>query len=229
MPPPCSTVLPDLPLVAKMFFPFENLPDETLLGIFECLEFKDLGRCLQVSKMFRKIALDETLWQTIKTVDEDVSVEFLVQALTHGTKHLSFESTSLSLQTEIPIRNLLSLYGINDELPNPNFYMQADFLIDIMNNFPVKGEISKEDYRENYFPEKKFSGGGRTKVIGDLQIQRAIFFHWARRSVIETQRDDLINRSLSINPELKKEISKDEYILRHGIKSRVDHEKSFYS
>ena len=80
-----------------MFFPIENLPDETLLGIFACLEFKDLGRCLQVSKMFRKIALDETLWQTIKTVDEDVSVEFLVQALTHGTKHLSLKSTPLAL------------------------------------------------------------------------------------------------------------------------------------
>lgn len=93
MPPPCSTVLPDLPLVAKMFFPFENLPDETLLGIFECLEFKDLGRCLQVSRLFRKIALDETLWQTINTVDKDVSAKFLVQALTHRTKHLSLKST----------------------------------------------------------------------------------------------------------------------------------------
>ena len=140
----------------------------------------------------------------------------------------TFESTSLSIQTEIPI-NLLTFYGINDELPNPPRYMQADFLFDIMNSFPVKGEISKEDCRENYFPKKKFSGGGRTKVIGDLQIQRAVFFHWARRCVIETQKDDLINRLLSINPELKKEISKNEYKLEDWGKSRVDHEKSFYS
>ena len=76
-----------------MFFPIENLPEETLLGIFECLELKDLGRCLQVSKLFRKIALDETLWQTIKTVDKDVSAEFLVQALTYGTKYLSLKAT----------------------------------------------------------------------------------------------------------------------------------------
>ena len=80
-----------------MFFPIENLPDETLLGIFKCLEFKDLGRCLQVSKMFRKIALDETLWETIKTVNKDVSAEFIVQALTHGTKYLSLKSTPLPL------------------------------------------------------------------------------------------------------------------------------------
>ena len=79
-----------------MFFPIENLPDETLLGIFKCLEFKDLGRCLQVSKMFRKIALDEPLWETIKTVNKDVSAEFIVQALTHGTKHISLKTTPMA-------------------------------------------------------------------------------------------------------------------------------------
>ena len=78
-----------------MFFPIENLPEETLLGIFEYLVFKDLGRCLQVSKQFRKIALDQTLWHTIKTVDNYVSAEFLVQALNSGTKHLSLKSTPI--------------------------------------------------------------------------------------------------------------------------------------
>ena len=80
-----------------MFFPIENLPDETLLHIFECLEFKDLGRCLQVSKLFRKVALDQTLWDTVKTVDKNVSSKFLVQALTYGTKHLSLKSSTLPL------------------------------------------------------------------------------------------------------------------------------------
>ena len=83
-----------------MFFPIENLPDETLLGIFECLEFKDLGQCLQVSKMFRQIAMDETLWHTVKTVDKNVSAKFLVQALTCGTKHLSLKSATLPLFTK---------------------------------------------------------------------------------------------------------------------------------
>ena len=80
-----------------MFFPIENLPDETLLNIFEYLEFKDLGLCLQVSKLFRKIALDQTLWHTVKTVDKNVSAKFLVQALTYGTKHLSLKSATLPL------------------------------------------------------------------------------------------------------------------------------------
>ena len=79
-----------------MFFSIENLPDEILLGVFEYLDFKDLGRCLQVSKMFRKVGLDKTLWQTIKTLDKDVSAEFLVQALTHGTKHISLKTTPMA-------------------------------------------------------------------------------------------------------------------------------------
>jgi len=76
-----------------MSFPIETLPDETLLHLFKFLKFKDLGRCLQVSKRFRKMALDETLWEKIKFVDQDVSAEFLIQALTHGAKHLSLEWT----------------------------------------------------------------------------------------------------------------------------------------
>ena len=50
--------------------PIETLPDETLLNLFKFLKFKDLGRCLQVSKRFRKMALDETFWKKIKTVDQ---------------------------------------------------------------------------------------------------------------------------------------------------------------
>ena len=53
-----------------MAFPIENLPDETLLNLFKFLKFKDLGRCLQVSKRFRKMALDETIWEKIKIVDQ---------------------------------------------------------------------------------------------------------------------------------------------------------------
>merc|ERR1711981_660100 len=78
-----------------MSFPIETLPDETLLHLFKFLKFKDLGRCLQVSKRFRKMALDETLWKKIKIVDQNVSAEFLIQALTHGAKHLSLECSWL--------------------------------------------------------------------------------------------------------------------------------------
>ena len=116
-----------------MFLSIENLPDETLLGIFECLEFKDLGRCLQVSKLFRKIALDETLWQTIKTVDEDVSVEFLVQALTHGTKHLSLKSTPFQV---FPLPEEIKK---NHEISSNMKYLYRLYCIDIdILQFPKK-------------------------------------------------------------------------------------------
>ena len=54
----------------KMSFPIETLPDETLLNLFKFLKFKDLGRCLQVSKRLRKMALEETLWEKVKIVDQ---------------------------------------------------------------------------------------------------------------------------------------------------------------
>ena len=109
-----------------MLFSIENLPDEILLGVFEYLEFKDLGRCLQVSKMFRKVGLDKTLWQTIKTVDKDVSAEFLVQALNHGTKHINIKSTSSPSWSTLPRENLKSpvLYNLTHcdflEFPKQN-------------------------------------------------------------------------------------------------------------
>ena len=109
-----------------MFFPIENLPDETLLNIFECLEFKDLGRCLQVSKMFRKIALDQTLWHTVKTVDKNVSAKFLVQALTYGAKYLSLKSATLPLFTKRGVnvkRRKIYTRGDTDylEFPTENY------------------------------------------------------------------------------------------------------------
>ena len=55
---------------AKMSFPIETLPDEKLLHLFKFLKFNDLGRCLQVSKRFRNMALDEALWEKIKIVDQ---------------------------------------------------------------------------------------------------------------------------------------------------------------
>ena len=136
MPPPCSTVLPDSPLVTKMFFPFETLPDEILLGIFECLEFKDLGQCLQVSKLFRKIALDETLWQTIKTVDKDVSAKFLVQALTHGTKHLSLKSTLPLPLFPMPGENVKRHEIFTFPSSNMKAHSNADFL-----EFPMQNQL----------------------------------------------------------------------------------------
>ena len=42
-------------------FSLEDLPDEILLKLFSYLGPKDLGRCLQVSKRFNRIAKDESI------------------------------------------------------------------------------------------------------------------------------------------------------------------------
>ena len=42
-----------------------ELPNEIILNIFKYLEFKDLGRCAKVSKRFRGLTNDQSLWQSI--------------------------------------------------------------------------------------------------------------------------------------------------------------------
>ena len=110
-----------------MSFPIETLPDETLLNLFKFLKFKDLCRCLQVSKRFRKMALDKTPWEKINIVDQDVSTEFLIQALTHGAKHLSLDSSLLLYRRiytfshggmdslEFPVQNRLKTFNLEIE------------------------------------------------------------------------------------------------------------------
>jgi len=73
----------------------ENLPEEILLEICTYLGLKDLGRCLQVSKRFRKITKDEKLWQRITLFRKEVPIEFIGQFLDFGLKHLSVKECEL--------------------------------------------------------------------------------------------------------------------------------------
>ena len=67
----------------------ENLPQEILLNIFAFLEPKDLVQCLQVSKSFRSIAADETLWQELRIQDEEIPVKLIAQVLNYGLNNLT--------------------------------------------------------------------------------------------------------------------------------------------
>jgi len=69
----------------------ENLPQEILLKILEFLEPKDLVQCLQVSKPFRRIAKDESLWQKLEIQDEEIPVKLINQVLSYGLKDLRIE------------------------------------------------------------------------------------------------------------------------------------------
>lgn len=48
---------------ANGFKPFESLPTEIMLMVFSYLEPKDLGRCSQVSRVWKALAADESLWK----------------------------------------------------------------------------------------------------------------------------------------------------------------------
>ena len=74
----------------------ELLPDELLLDIFELLDVKDRGRCAQISKRFRKVSQDETLWQKLNLDEKEVPSEFLEKAISHGVKYLSFRCAKLT-------------------------------------------------------------------------------------------------------------------------------------
>jgi len=101
----------------------ENLPEEILLEICTYLGLKDLGRCLQVSKRFRKISKDKKLWQRITLFRKEVPIEFIGQALTFGLKHLSVEGCNLNRKffdvranISIDLPMILDLYPKKNEL-----------------------------------------------------------------------------------------------------------------
>ena len=75
----------------------DSLPEEVLLHIFRNFELKELGQCAKVSKKFRKICSDETLWPQKLNLDEkEVPSEFLEKAINHGVKYLSFRCAKLT-------------------------------------------------------------------------------------------------------------------------------------
>lgn len=53
--------------------PLERLPDELVLKIFSYLDFNTLGRICLVSKKWKQIASDETLWKKVEVYDKAVS------------------------------------------------------------------------------------------------------------------------------------------------------------
>ena len=71
----------------------DDLPDEVLLKIFANLakpsSFKDLIRLSHVSKRFRRVYQDESLWQKINLYEKCLPAEFIKQILQNGCVYLS--------------------------------------------------------------------------------------------------------------------------------------------
>ena len=74
----------------------ELLPEEVLLDIFGNLDVKDLGYCAQACKKFRKVSLDETLWQKLNLDEKEVPSQFLEQAISRGLTFLSFRCAKVT-------------------------------------------------------------------------------------------------------------------------------------
>ena len=73
----------------------EILPEEILLNIFSYLGRKDVGRCLQVSKRFRNIAQDDSLWNKLEIENKVFRSKYIAQALSYGLKQLHLEKCRL--------------------------------------------------------------------------------------------------------------------------------------
>ena len=67
----------------------EDLPDEIIVQVLQNLDIKDLVNCSMVSKRFRAIYREESLWERIHIFNKIVPMEFLQLALNSGCKYLA--------------------------------------------------------------------------------------------------------------------------------------------
>ena len=114
----------------------EILPEEIVLKIFAYLETKDLGRCLQVSKRFRNIAQDESLWNKFELENKIFRSKFIGQALRYGLNELHLEKCRLKfVPLKLPKRNKLqSLYFSAPWNPQLGDNYELEFLSNLISS-----------------------------------------------------------------------------------------------
>ena len=85
----------------------QDMPDEILLKTFKYLDRITLLRCSKVSRRFRKISQDDSLWQKVNLCRKIVSCEFLQTILKNGCKYLSLYDAKLEGSLDIKERSKL--------------------------------------------------------------------------------------------------------------------------
>ena len=70
-------------------YQLNDLPNEVILKLFGFMDIKELLLSGQVSKRFRAIANDESLWLKLNLCDREVPYEFIEKAAENGCKYLS--------------------------------------------------------------------------------------------------------------------------------------------
>ena len=78
------------------YFNMEALSDEVILRVFTNLETRNLIQCSLVSKRFRNISCDISLWQKLDFSDMKLSTQLLKIILNRGCMDLDLNSAELT-------------------------------------------------------------------------------------------------------------------------------------
>jgi hypothetical protein len=87
----------------------EDLSDEVLIIILRNLDKNDLIQCGYVSKRFRDISYDQTLWQKVNFRYQSVSVGFLNFVLNNGCKNICLAEAKMFVLQKQKLKGPLSL------------------------------------------------------------------------------------------------------------------------
>ena len=74
---------------------FQDLPNEIIVKVLNCLNVKDLLYCGQVSKRIRAVSHDKSLYQKIDLTGKKVQTRFLETIINKGCKELSLSGAQL--------------------------------------------------------------------------------------------------------------------------------------
>ena len=72
-------------------FNFENLPFEILLKILSFLNINEVLLCGQVSKRFRAISNDQSLWSKLNIFGREVPYGLIEKAIQNGCEYLHLD------------------------------------------------------------------------------------------------------------------------------------------
>ena len=103
----------------------ENLPNEVILKVWSFLTIRDLGNCAQVSKRFKNICSDESLWKKINLSDKIVPTVFIEKILARGCEFLNLNNAilegdsyflSISKLRYLDLSNTTADFGVLEDL-----------------------------------------------------------------------------------------------------------------
>ena len=102
-------------------FQIEKLPDEVILLVLSFLSIKDLIKCSQLSRRFRTITYDKSLWQKSNLYQKIVPAKYVEMVINKGCLYLNLSCINMvggfkCLRKDSNLRYLnLFCFGLNGE------------------------------------------------------------------------------------------------------------------